>query len=136
MSNLLATLIYSILLSLVMIFTLFLMRSLLRNQKVAVAICIILFTLMSGPENIPCFTTLLASSCLTIYLLLRFGLLASIFALFLKFFPITAPITLQADAWYFDTGFLALTIMAAIILYAFYTSLGGRPIFGTPRLDD
>jgi len=34
-------------------------------------------------------------------------------------------------------SFAALRILAAIVLYAFRTSLGDRPIFGTtPRLDD
>jgi len=135
-SGLLQSLILGILLSLVIIFTLFLMRLLLRNQKAAIAVCVFLFAFTAGPANIPCFATLLASSCLTIYLLMRFGLLTCILSFFVRFLLQGFPVTLQTDAWYAPNGFFTLTIFAAIVLYAFHTSLGGRPLFGTHRLDE
>jgi hypothetical protein len=44
--------------------------------------------------------------------------------------------TLDASAWYFAYGLAAFVLFAALVLCAFRTSLGGRPIFGTPRIDD
>jgi hypothetical protein len=46
------------------------------------------------------------------------------------------PITLDASAWYSGYGYLALSIWAAIVLYAFRTSLGGRPLLASSHLDD
>jgi hypothetical protein len=46
------------------------------------------------------------------------------------------PLTLDVSSWYARCSFTAVAIFAAIVLYAFRTSLGGRPIFGTPRLDE
>ena len=70
------------------------------------------------------------------FLVLRYGLVSSTIWYFTLLLLDTLPITLQVSAWYSPYGFLALLILAAIVLYAFYTSLGGRPIFGTPRLDE
>jgi hypothetical protein len=42
----------------------------------------------------------------------------------------------RISAWYSSYGFAALAIFAAIVLYAFRTSLGGRPLLAPSRLDD
>ena len=49
---------------------------------------------------------------------------------------IGGPSTLDASAWYAGYGLAALAIFAAIVLYAFRTSLGGRPLLASSRLDD
>jgi hypothetical protein len=67
---------------------------------------------------------------------MRFGFLAVIMQIFSTMALLWFPITFNASAWHSDYGFAALAILAAIVLYAFYYSLGGRPVFGTPRLDD
>jgi hypothetical protein len=46
------------------------------------------------------------------------------------------PITLDASAWYAPYGYAALAIIAAIVLYAFRTSLGGRPLLAPSPIDD
>jgi hypothetical protein len=45
-------------------------------------------------------------------------------------------ITLDASAWYAPYGYAALAMLAAIVLYAFRTSLGGQPLFGRASLED
>ena len=49
--------------------------------------------------------------------------------------PYNFPLTLDASAWYSGYGFAALLIFAAVVLYAFRNSLGGRPLLGAPPLD-
>jgi hypothetical protein len=66
---------------------------------------------------------------------MRFGLVVLAFV-YITSSLLTLPITLDVSAWYSRYGFAVLAIFAAIVLYAFRTSLGGRPMFGTPRLDE
>jgi len=40
------------------------------------------------------------------------------------------------SAWYFGTGITGQFLLLAFALYAFYTSLGGQPLFGRTSLDD
>jgi hypothetical protein len=48
----------------------------------------------------------------------------------------TFPMPLDASSWYAGFGYAALAILAAIVLYSFRTSLGGRPLISAPHLDD
>jgi hypothetical protein len=43
---------------------------------------------------------------------------------------------MAGSACYARYGYFALAIFAAIVLYAFYTSLGGRPLIAAPQLDE
>jgi len=40
------------------------------------------------------------------------------------------------SAWYAGIGFAGILLMATMAFYGFYTSLGGRPMFGTAALED
>ena len=117
------------------IFLLFLLRVLLRNQKAAIAAWILLWSTLS--LNSPWFFALsLVSNALILLVLMRFGLVAYALYFFTSFFIGAFPLTLDASAWYSHAGFAALAIFAAIVLYAFRYSLGGRPLLATSRLDD
>ena len=74
----------------------------------------------------------------TLYLLvlMRFGLVAIVLADCVAGLFLTFPNALEASAWYSDTGYAALAIFAVVVLYAFRTSLGGRPLITAPNLDD
>jgi hypothetical protein len=118
------------------IFLLFLLRVLVRNEKVVIAIPLILaagISLTTTPALLPLaivFTALLT------FVLMRFGLVAFLVLLFINTLFGAAPATLDASAWYFGYGFAILGIFAALVLYAFRYSLGGRPLIATSRLDD
>jgi hypothetical protein len=71
-----------------------------------------------------------------VFIFFRFGILALAACLFYDTLLALLPITTQTSAWYFRTGLAGLALLLAFAIYAFHTSLGGRPIFGTPRLDD
>jgi len=75
-------------------------------------------------------------AALSVYLLIRFGVLAlaasGVFDVFLGSFPLTT----QMSAWYADTSLAGMLLMAAIAFYAFHTSLGGRSPFGASELEE
>jgi hypothetical protein len=115
---------------------LFFVRILLRNQKVSIAVCILVLILIYVPGNILSFAGLLVLWAPLLFVLMRFGLIGGILYLFPTYIFSRFPITLDTSAWYSRYGFAALAILAAIVLYAFRTSLGGRPLLASSHLDD
>ena len=116
----------------------FMVRVLLRRTWAAIITLlalIIVFFYSDEPSFIFLIPITLGSGTL-IFIYFRFGLL-SLAAAFLFLNSLVAfPITTQFSAWHFKTGIAGLALLLAFALYAFYTSLGGRPMFGTPRLDE
>ena len=132
---------FSVLLGLSVLFLLFLLRILLRRQWAAAAafILIFMFTIagarqLQAPLLVVPFR--IAYTLLLLLLLTRFGLLAAIAAFFCTDCLNNFPITTDFSAWYAGIGFLALLVFAAVALFSFYTSLGGRPAFGGLKLED
>jgi hypothetical protein len=91
---------------------------------------------MLGAKDPWSFAANLAISALWLFLLMRFGFMACVLAGFVLAILLAFPVALDTSAWYSGYGYAALTIFAAIVLYAFRTSLGGRPIMAAPHLDD
>ena len=118
---------------------LLLFNVLLRNHKFALFFSILFAGIPIGfliGTGLPGYFVAFLLSASLFLVLIRFGFIAGLIIMFnLSFFG-GFPITMDASAWYAPYGFTALAIFAAIVHYAFYNSLGGRPIFGTPRLDD
>jgi len=135
-SELLGMVFESINYSLIFICFLFLLKIILRNQKITLAAFIIILALVAGPGSIWAYLIYLVFVAMWLFVLMRFGLVAGVITLIILALFQAFPITYDASAWYFKTGIAALAIFAAIVLYAFRTSLGGRPMFGTPRLDE
>ena len=46
------------------------------------------------------------------------------------------PLTTRGSAWYSGISLAAILLMAALVFYGFYTSLGGRPVFGGAVLEE
>ena len=69
-------------------------------------------------------------------LLIRFGLVASAMAWFTHSVLIRAPLTLDWTTWYAGRSFAVLGFFVALLVFAFYNSLGGKPLFGKTLLDD
>jgi hypothetical protein len=68
--------------------------------------------------------------------MIRFGLLALV-ANFMVFNILqNFPLTTQGSAWYAGISLTGILLMAAMVLYGFYTSLGGRPVFGGTMLQE
>jgi hypothetical protein len=107
---------------------------LLKHQKAAIAVCVIIIALASGPQF--GFEAVLIYAAIMFFVLIRFGFIAMVSVETAAIILIFMPLTLDVSSWYARCSFTAVAIFAAIVLYAFRTSLGGRPIFGTPRLDE
>ena len=141
LSELPSPVVFAVVVSFLQLCFLFIHRVLLRNQIAAVivftpilAFCIAAY--QQGEVNFWSYAIYLVLPALWVFVMMRFGLVAAILFIFTDRIFSAFPITLDTSAWYSDYGYVALAILATIVLYAFYTSLGGRPLFGTPRLDD
>ena len=75
-------------------------------------------------------------AAIIVFVLVRFGLIASAMTWFTTFALIRAPLTLDLSAWYAGRSFAVLGFFTALLVAAFYTSLGGKPLFGKALLDD
>ena len=80
--------------------------------------------------------SILITTSLTVFLFLRFGLLAVVASYFFTNILGSFPLTTQMSAWYSGLSIAGILLMAAMAFYGFYTSLGGRPMFGGGVLDE
>jgi len=46
------------------------------------------------------------------------------------------PLTTQGSAWYSGISLTGILLVAAMVFYGFYTSLGGQPVFGGTILEE
>jgi hypothetical protein len=124
---------------LALLFILVLFRALLRKEWAAAAAFVLLFTVLGAASSqfAPVvLVTGLIYWVLLVFLLVRLGLLAwvaqGIFHSLLWSFPLTT----QGSAWYAGISLLGILLMAAMALYAFYISLGGRSVFGSAVFEE
>jgi len=109
-----------------------------HHRAAAVAFVLIGFLLaaMNGSSISDLLVGGLLVGGLAAFLLTRFGLLPIVvnfvFWQILTIFPLTT----QGSAWYSGLSVAGILLMASIALCAFYISLGGRPVFGGPVLED
>lgn len=76
------------------------------------------------------------ATSLVIVILYRYGLLALISTLFFVHLMIFFPITSDFSAWYAADYVLALIISLGLVVFGFYTSLSGEPLFRGTLPDD
>jgi serine/threonine-protein kinase len=137
-SDLSINILSAILVSLASLALLFLFRTLLRRDWAAAVVFVLFFGFLvaqgTGTLAVVLVPRLILSS-LSVYLLIRFGVLALVAANVFNVFLASFPLTTQMSAWYADTSLAGIALMAAIAFYAFHTSLGGQPMFGASELD-
>ncbi|HEV2022154.1 MAG TPA: hypothetical protein VGQ94_06455, partial [Terriglobales bacterium] len=130
---------FAILAGLASLALLFLFRTLLRRDWAAAAAFVLFFGFLTaqgtGALDVVLVPRLILFS-LSVYLLIRFGVLALVAANVFNVFLGSFPLTTQMSAWYADTSLAGMALMAAIAFYAFYTSLGGRSPFGASGLEE
>lgn len=71
-----------------------------------------------------------ASTTALLLVYTRLGLLAAIACLFATYMLTDFPITADLDVWYWGNSLYALTVVAAMGAYGFYTSTTGQPLLG------
>jgi serine/threonine-protein kinase len=130
-------LIFSALIPFAFLFVLFLFRVLLRKEWAAAVAFTVIFTAMFAKWNpVSVATVLIVNGVTVVFLLPRLGLLCVV-ASFVSYAILdNFPLTTQGSAWYAGLSVAGILLMAAMAFYGFYTSLGGRPIFGGALLKE
>ena len=135
----------SLIFSFAFLFVLFLFRALLRKEWAAAVAFVLFFTvffnapvLFAGGRSAAIALVIgLILNGLSVFLLIRLGLLALVASVVFGFcFLENLPLTTQGSAWYAGISLAGILLMAAMALYGFYTSLGGRPVFGGAVLEE
>jgi serine/threonine protein kinase len=105
---------------------------LLRREWAAIALILALATLVgwwAGERPSVDWLFALAGASLTIFILLRFGLLAMVFTQFFQLLFFFFPMTTDFSVWYAGNAVFALAVALALVLFGFKTSLAGQPLF-------
>ena len=80
-------------------------------------------------------TTALITISALVFVLLRFGLLATLTFFAASFILGRMAVTLDPSKWFFPTSLTLLLLVGGLALYGFYSSRGGEPLFGRRLLD-
>ncbi|HEU4714966.1 MAG TPA: serine/threonine-protein kinase [Pyrinomonadaceae bacterium] len=124
--------------SFILLFVLLLFYIILRRERLA---ALALWSIMAVALSLT-YETLagvpfaMLTAMLAIWVLYRYGLLATISALFFLHLMIFYPITSEFSAWYAGDFVLILIVALALIGFSFYTSLAGQPLFRGSLPDD
>jgi serine/threonine-protein kinase len=116
------------------LFFLSLLRAIIRNPWLAGVVVVFLLAPMVSEELITddhpwvILPVALAGSLVLLTVLVRFGFLALYVTAYVTGLA-TFPMTFHASLWYSGYGYAALAIIAALALFGFRTSLGGRRVF-------
>ena len=121
----------SVFLPLFLFFLLFASRIVLRKPSLAIAAFILLMTALTGSTAEPwvAYPESFLVAIVTTILLLRFGLMAFMVAQAMAVFLVSMPRTFDGSQWYFGLGLAPLAIVAAVALFGFRTSLGGKTLW-------
>jgi serine/threonine-protein kinase len=121
------------------LFILFLLRTLLRRQWLAAVTFVILLSIfIAATTEFELVVSMggLVFACVAVFLLTRFGLLTVVTNYVFYSILETFPLTTHGSSWYAGISLSGILLMAAIAFYGFYTSLGGRPVFGGVVLEE
>jgi hypothetical protein len=103
-----------------------------RRQWLALGVAWLLFTAAAGLSSRPfkiSFIYAALYSALIIIAATRFGLLTLTAAMFFVTLFGNYPMTTDFSVWYAPSSIFVLVITGAVVAFAFYTSLGGQPVF-------
>jgi predicted Ser/Thr protein kinase len=120
------------------VFLFLLFTILLRREWAAAAVLLTLLALLTSlTSQYPLIDALLGalSGAMTLLILSRFGLLATVFTQFFTLAFFFFPLTSALSAWYSTPTIFSLVVTLALLAYGCYTSLAGQPLF-TGALDD
>jgi hypothetical protein len=124
--------------SLMTFFFLFLLRLVLKKDWIAAIVVVLVAASTNTGGEYPIVTFVMAALIwLSIVLVLkRFGLLTLVVGLVIQNVLQVFPITSHLSQWYATAGLAGILVIAAVGLYAFYMSLGGKPLFSAAALDN
>lgn len=112
------------------LFFLVALRVVLRRWWLAVSVFVVAYGVLETLQGIhPAVSWLtlgLGITGVTAFVLVRFGLLTYVTALFCYLVLIAAPVSLDLTAWYAETGFFILALVAGLGAFGAWTALAGR----------
>ena len=110
----------------------FLFRLVLRNEWLAAAAFVILFSTMQSLREDYFWVAMIAFLiiyALAAIALVRFGLVSLATALFLTDFLLSAPMTANFSHWFIGSTIFIYACATALALFAFYTALAGQKLW-------
>lgn len=112
-------------------FTIFVIRLLVKNYWLTVAISGILVLLLNlGNENVKLeLPGAILLTVLTLVAILRFGLLALVVTTFVRNMLISFPITLDFSRWYAPSSYFMMIVLVGLAVYGLRACLGGVSFF-------
>lgn len=124
--------------SLIYMFVLTLLTMIVRRRAIATAIFFVLVAatfLLDASAPIDRVQAIVPAAMMTVAIV-RFGPLAMAAMFAMMATANTYPMTLDPSVWYAGASFFALAVIAALVAYALYTCLGGKPFAGLRLVDD
>ena len=117
-------------------FGLFLFRLLLRRPWLGAGACFVFFMVLNGIGGVPIFGPdaalfIAMSTALTIVVALKYGVLATVVFVSVAMFTDGFLLTTNLGAWYGQSSVVGIVVVSVVALWAFRTSLGGRPLFAS-----
>jgi serine/threonine-protein kinase len=122
----------------VLMFLLLLLTIITRRERVAmVLLCLLSSSFFLGSSQPAVDLPLgLIISAVTLFILVRFGMLALLFTQFFILFFNFYPVTSDFSAWYAGSSAFAALLGAGLILYGFKSSLAGQQILKGSLVED
>jgi hypothetical protein len=124
--------------TLIFFFLIFLLRAVLRNQWLAGAGFVVIYTVIQSLRSdyprveLPFLVVVYGIAAIVV---VRFGLVALAAGIFVVDLLANLPATANFSAWYASGPIFALVVVAALAVWGFHTSLAGRPIFSQELFD-
>jgi serine/threonine-protein kinase len=121
------------------LFILYLLRALVRRERVARLLMFVFLFLpslaLSGDPYVGSLQAALLAG-MVLLAVTRLGLVSSAVLFFTFLVLMRAPLTFDWSAWYFGRSLVVLLFFTIALLASFYLSLGGKPLFGRALLED
>jgi serine/threonine-protein kinase len=118
--------IYALRSAFLMVFLLFLLRLLLRNQWAAAVVFVLIFTLLAGLEGTNPWLSAAVNCIYTslfVAAVLRWGVTVLFVALFVANLLLNNPATTSFSAWYIGATLLLFAVPLALAIWGFYTAI-------------
>jgi predicted Ser/Thr protein kinase len=121
------------------LFLFLLLTILLRREWAAAGVAFLLLTAFWLAQSRSLAAGLpfdILAAAILVFVAMRFGLLATIAALFFYYLCTAYPLTTDLSAWYAGGTLFAALVAVALSGYGFYTSLAGQPLFKRGLLEE
>lgn len=128
-----------IFLGFISLFLLLLFFVVLRRERLAFGLLWLLLTLLGallGETPLQLLPLTALGTFIPVYVLYRYGLLASVATFFFTHLSLYYPMTPELTAWYARDFTIAVAICVALAAYGFYTSLGGQKLLSGKLLEE